>query len=83
MCTHLYLLVSSLWHIVAFSTVGGIKINYYICFINVGCRFIQSIRSAPEKLHKLEPSSAISVLAVRCLTVAETERNTGCLIKWE
>jgi len=36
-----------------------------------------------KKVHNREPSSGVSVLAVRCLTVAGTERNTGCLIKWE
>ena len=67
----------------AFNTVGEIEIIIYVCFMNTGCRFIQSIGSAPEKVHNQEPSSDLSVLAVRYLTVAGTQRTTDCLIKWE
>jgi hypothetical protein len=67
----------------AFNTVGEIKIIYYICFMNTGCRFIQYIRSAQEEFHNQEPFSDVPVLAVRSLTVAGTQRTTECLIKWE
>lgn len=82
----MYLFISSRvksYNTDAFSAVGEIKVLYYIYFMNVGCRFIQSIRSAPEKVHNLEPSSAVSVLSVRCLTVAGAQRTDGCLIKCE
>ena len=51
--------------------------------MNTGCRFIQYIRSAQEEFHNQEPFSDVPVLAVRSLTVAGTQRTTGCLIKWE